>query len=234
MTQKIALVTGANRGIGLEVSKQLVAKGIYVYLGSRDLEKGKTALKDAGFSPDQATTIEVDVKDRDSCFNAVKKIEQEKGRLDILVNNAGVYADPKGSSVLTPDYVAIRETIETNTFGALRLIEAAVPGMKKRNYGRIVNVSSGMGQLEEMEGQYVGYRLSKTALNAVTRIVAAELGEANIQVNSVCPGWVRTDMGGPNAEKSVEDGADTLVWLATQPDGAPAGGFFREREKIAW
>jgi len=124
--------------------------------------------------------------------------------------------------------------METNTYGAIRMIQRFVPLMKQQNYGRIVNLSSGMGQLSEMNGGWPGYRLSKTALNAVTRIVADVLQGLNILINSVCPGWVKTDMGSPDAELSVEEGADTILWLATLPDDGPTGSFFRERQRIEW
>lgn len=158
-----------------------------------------------------------------------------------MINNAGVLLDnsrhppdPEGVSLFRTNLDIIRASMETNTYGAIRMIQRFVPLMKQQNYGRIVNLSSGMGQLSEMNGGWPGYRLSKTALNAVTRIVADVLQGLNILINSVCPGWVKTDMGSPDAELSVEEGADTILWLATLPDDGPTGSFFRERQRIEW
>ena len=162
------------------------------------------------------------------------------GRVDILVNNAGVFPDRQGvenggkTSVLYASADTLRTAMETNVYGALRLAQELVPLMKQQRYGRIVNVSSGMGQLSDMEGHSPGYRISKTALNALTRILAAETKEDNILVNCICPGWVRTEMGGPDAERSPEQGADTIVWAATLPDDGPTGGFFRDCKPIPW
>ena len=158
----------------------------------------------------------------------------------MLVNNAGVFLDPGwqgtpgDSSALLADPETIRKTFEINTLAPLCLIQKFVPLMKKQGYGRIVNVSSGMGQLAEMEGGFPGYRISKTALNAVTKMIAAEVKETNVLINSLCPGWVRTDMGGKDAHRSVAEGADTIVWLATLDNGGPSGGFFRDRTAIPW
>ena len=159
-------------------------------------------------------------------------------RLDVLVNNAGVFLDPmppedpSASSVFRADIATVRYSMETNAYGPLRLCQALIPLMRGR--GRVVNVSSGMGQLSEMNGCCPGYRFSKAAINVLTRILADELRDTRIKVNSVCPGWVRTEMGGPNADRSVEEGADTIVWLATLPDDGPSGGFFRDRKPIPW
>ena len=165
----------------------------------------------------------------------------EFGRLDVLVNNAGILLDPprhppdaEGASIFNTKLDTIRGSLEANTFGALRLAQKFVPLMVKNGYGRVVNLSSGMGQLSDMNGGWPGYRISKVALNAVTRIFADETKGTNILVNSVCPGWVRTDMGGQEAELSPAEGADTIVWAATLPEGGPTGGFFRERERIDW
>ena len=146
---------------------------------------------------------------------------------DILVNNAGIMTREDSAS-------AIEATFKTNALGPFLLCKVFVPGMVQRGFGRVVNVSSGMGQLSQMNSGYPGYRMSKTALNAVTRMFADEAQGTDILVNSVCPGWVRTDMGGANAARSIEEGADTIVWLATLPEGSPSGGFFRDRKAIAW
>jgi NAD(P)-dependent dehydrogenase (short-subunit alcohol dehydrogenase family) len=163
-------------------------------------------------------------------------LKGEFGRIDCLVNNAGIFPDPapgsEGSSVFRADLDTVRRALETNTLGALLVCQALIPLMGGR--GRVVNVSSGMGQLSEMNGCCPGYRLSKTALNAVTRILADELRGTGVKVNAVCPGWVRTDMGGPEATLSVEEGARGIVWASTLPDDGPSGGFFRHGEPIPW
>jgi len=155
-------------------------------------------------------------------------------RCDILVNNAGVMLDPRGSRVLDSRIGTWRDTLETNLIGPLALVQALASLMRKNRYGRIVNISSGQGQLSDMGAGTPAYRVSKTALNALTRTLAAELKGSGILVNSMCPGWVKTDMGGSSAPRTVEQGADTAVWLATLPDDGPSGGFFRDRKPIAW
>jgi NAD(P)-dependent dehydrogenase (short-subunit alcohol dehydrogenase family) len=176
---------------------------------------------------------QLDVTDADSVASALAAIEREFGRLDVLVNNAGVALD-QGGRASDPDMDAVRRTLEVNLFGAWRLTLAALPLMRRAGAGRIINVSSGLGQLDAMGGGSPGYRLSKVSLNALTRMLSAELGEG-FSVNSVCPGWVRTRMGGASAPRSPEEGADTVVWLATLPAAeAPRGGFFRDRRAIPW
>ena len=232
---KIALVTGANRGLGLETCRQLARRGLRVVLTSRDPAKGEAAaatLRRAGLDVRHQS---LDVTRADHARRMAGHISAEFGRLDVLVNNAGVFLDPyhpPGNSVLDADLDAVRRSLETNLYGALRVSQALIPLMG--GTGRVVNVSSGMGQLAEMNGCCPGYRFSKVGLNALTRILADELRDTRIKVNSVCPGWVRTDMGGPNADRSVEQGVDTIVWLATLPDDGPSGGFFRERRSIPW
>lgn len=234
MSQKIALVTGGNRGIGLEICQQLAKAGCHVFLGSRSLENGQKAREQ---NPDTANNIEalaLDVNSQSSVEEAITKIEQRFGRLDILVNNAGVMLDVSNSSVFELKPETLQDTLNTNLFGPLRLTQAAIALMKKHDYGRIVNLSSGLGQLSEMGGGYAAYRISKTSLNALTRIVHAELNHSKIKINAMCPGWVKTDMGGPNAQRSVDQGADTAFWLATLPETGPSGLFFRDRQAIDW
>ncbi len=226
----VALVSGANRGIGREVVRQLAVRGVTTILGSRDEEKGRTAAEGID---GEVVVRRLDVTDEKGIQNLAHEVEEEFGRLDVLVNNAGVSMD-SGRRGVNADLDVVRETLELNLFGAWRLCEAFVPLMQRNNYGRIVNVSSGMGALNEMGGGSPAYRVSKTALNALTRILASELRGSGILVNSVCPGWVRTDMGGSGAARSVEEGADTLVWAATLADNGPTGGFFRDRRPIAW
>ncbi len=233
MTQRIAIVTGANRGIGFETCRQLAEKGVHVILTSRDGARGQTAagqLKSEGLLVDQH---QLDVTDRASIQRLRDFVEREHGRLDILVNNAGVYIDDR-HSLLEVDYDLLRLTMDTNAYGPLLLTQAFVPVMKKQAYGRIVNVSSGIGELSSLGSSWPAYRLSKILLNLQTRIIAGELRGTNILVNAMCPGWAQTDMGGPVAPRSVAEGADTIVWLALLPDGGPQGGFFRDRRPIPW
>jgi NAD(P)-dependent dehydrogenase (short-subunit alcohol dehydrogenase family) len=224
MAQRTALVSGGNRGLGLEVCRQLARQGFRVLLGSRDLERGRRACREV-----DATPVELDVSDAAS----VARLVAAHPEVDILVNNAGVYLE-KGRRALETDEAAMRATLETNLLGAWRLARAFVPGMAARGWGRVVNVSSGMGQLSDMGSGALAYRLSKTGLNVLTRVLAAELDPRRVKINSACPGWVRTDMGGPNATRSVAEGADTIVWLATLTEDGPSGGFFRDRRPIAW
>jgi NAD(P)-dependent dehydrogenase (short-subunit alcohol dehydrogenase family) len=229
---RIAVVTGANRGIGLEICRQLAQRGIVVVLTSRDEAEGEVARQQLATNGLEVINHQLDVTDKASIQRLADWLRREFGKLDILVNNAGIALDNRG--ILKVDLETIQTTIETNTYGPLLLCQTLVPLMKRHNYGRIINVSSGMGQLSEMGRETSAYRLSKTALNAVTRMVAAELEGTDILVNSMCPGWVRTDMGGPNADRSVEKGAETAVWLATLPTGGPSGRFFRDQQEIPW
>jgi NAD(P)-dependent dehydrogenase (short-subunit alcohol dehydrogenase family) len=174
--------------------------------------------------------LRLEVRDPSSVGAALAGIEANPGSLDVLVNNAGIYGEPTGAAGYDLDEA--HEVFETNILGPWRLIQASLPLLRKGPSPRIVNVSSGAGQLAEMGGGRAAYRLSKAALNALTRTLAAD--EPEVMVNSICPGWVRTDMGGLGAPRSVEQGADTAVWLATLPDGGPSGGFFRDREPIPW
>lgn len=234
--KRVAVVTGGNRGIGFETCRQLAKQNIKVILTSRDEAKGKAAAEKLQAEGLDVSNYQLDVTDAESVKRLAQSIEDNFGRLDILVNNAGVlqdYAESDGS-IFNLKISTLQNTLETNTFGPLLLCQALIPLMKEHNYGRVVNVSSGAGQLHDMNTGYPSYRISKTALNAVTRIVANELEGTNILVNAVCPGWVQTDMGGQNAPKTPEQGADTIVWLATLPDDGPTSGFFRDRKPIDW
>ena len=228
--RRIALVSGGNRGIGLEIVRQLAEKGITAILGSRDEQQGRAAAEGL---PDNVVVWQLDVADEKSVDRLATSIEEEFERLDILVNNAGI-ANDRGQRGVDADLDRVREALEANLFGAWRLCEACIPLMQRHHYGRIVNISSGMGALNDMGGGSPGYRLSKAGLNVLTRILASELRGSGFLVNSVCPGWVRTDMGGSGATRSVEEGADTPVWAATLPNNGPTGGFFRDRRSIPW
>ena len=229
----IALVTGANRGLGLEVSRRLAEAGMRVYLGSRDLSKGQQAADQLREHSLDVEPIVLDVTDDKEVSAAREHIEKNSGSLDVLINNAGVYVD-EGASVFDVLPESFRRTMAVNFYGALGMCREFVPAMVSRDYGRVVNVSSGYGALTEMQGHHPAYRVSKTALNALTRIVAVEAGDDNIKINSVCPGWVRTDMGGEEAALAVEEGAEGIVWAATLPDDGPTGGFFRYGKAIDW
>ncbi|MBW4570699.1 MAG: SDR family oxidoreductase [Tolypothrix carrinoi HA7290-LM1] len=232
---KVAVVTGGNRGLGFEASRQLAKLQYQVVLTSRDEAKGKAAAEKLQAENLDVTFHSLDVTSDESSQKLAEFISQQFGKLDVLVNNAGIYIDEVGkNSVLDAKVDTVQQTMETNVYGVLRVSQALIPLMKKQNYGRIVNVSSGMGQLHDMGGGYTGYRLSKAAVNALTRIFASELQGTNILVNSVCPGWVKTDMGGANATRTPEQGVDTIVWLATHADGGATGGFFRDRKPIDW
>jgi NAD(P)-dependent dehydrogenase (short-subunit alcohol dehydrogenase family) len=234
LAEQVAVVTGANRGIGFEIVRQLARKGMRVVLTARDPTKGEAARgRLAREGLDVAFQV-LDVRDADQARAVAARVEREFGRLDILVNNAGVMIDPKGARTATADAAVLRATLETNVVGALLVTQACLPLMRARGYGRIVNVSSELGQLESMGPGTPAYRISKAALNALTGALAAELSGTNVKVNAMSPGWVRTDMGGPAAPRSAEEGADTAVWLATLPDGGPNGGFFKDRAAIAW
>ena len=160
-------------------------------------------------------------------------LEERHGRLDVVVNNAGRVYGGHASTLLETDPVVVLEAIQNNAIGAFRMMQRALPMMAQCGYGRIVNVSSGMGALTDMGSGAVPYRASKTTLNALT-LLAAHEAPAGTKVNAVCPGWVRTDMGGPNATRDVETGARGITWAATLPDHGPTGGFFREGAEIAW
>jgi NAD(P)-dependent dehydrogenase (short-subunit alcohol dehydrogenase family) len=228
----VALVSGANRGIGRETARQLARLGHYVLIGSRDCSAGEREADQIEAEGGRVSVVKLDVSSEESVAHAARDLGADPGRLDVLVNNAGVYGSPAGAA--DTDLQEARQVLEVNAFGAWRLTQAMLPLLRAGGHGRIVNVSSGGGQLEDMQGGRAAYRVSKTGLNALTRILAAEEGGAGILVNSMCPGWVRTDMGGESAPRSVEEGADTAVWLATLPDDGPSGGFFRDRKPIPW
>jgi NAD(P)-dependent dehydrogenase (short-subunit alcohol dehydrogenase family) len=228
--QRIAVVTGGNRGIGLEVCRQLARLGLKVVLTARIEEKAKEAA--AGLEGD-VVPFPLDVTKPSDVEQLTEFLERELGGVDVLVNNAGVFLDRHFGGLTVP-LDAVHESLEINVVGPWALSQVVVPMMKKRRYGRIVNVSSGLGAMSEMMGGYASYRVSKLALNGLTRILADELHGTNILVNTMCPGWVQTEMGGEGAPRPVEKGADTVVWLATLPDGGQTGGFFRDRRQIPW
>lgn len=234
MDKRVAVVTGGNRGIGYEVCRQLAGKGLRVVLTSRDEAKGREAAKALEKEGLDVTHRRLDVIDPASVAALAGYLESEHGRADVLVNNAGILIDSRSTSVLKEKEETFRITLETNFFGALRMCQALLPLMQKNHYGRVVNLSSGLGQLDGMGDGTAAYRVSKAALNVLTRMVAKAVEGEDILVNSMCPGWVRTDMGGPEASRSVDKGAETAVWLAMLPHDGPTGGFFRDRKPIPW
>lgn len=228
--KKIALITGSNKGIGFEIARQLAKNEFRVIVTGRDTEKAEKAAQELAGEGCDALAIQLDVTDIASIGKAAAFVK-EQGGLDVLVNNAGILLDME-ESVLNPDFAKIKKTIETNTYGPIMVINGMLPELKE--HARIINLSSGMGALSSMDNYFApGYRLSKTALNAVTKMFAAALEEKKISVNSMCPGWVKTDMGGSSAPRSTEQGADTALWLATV-ETSPTGKFFRDREEIDW
>jgi NAD(P)-dependent dehydrogenase (short-subunit alcohol dehydrogenase family) len=234
-TTGVALVTGANRGIGREVSRQLAQRGYDVLLSARDAEAATTAAEEiARATGATVRPLTLDVADPASIERAAEQVSRDPGRLDVLVNNAGIGSD-FGVSGTAPDFEAIDRALRTNFYGAYRLTIALLGLLRQSPSPRIVNVSSGMGGVAEMGGWSPGYRVSKAALNAMTRILSTELQSEGFLVNSACPGFVATDMGGPmGATKTVEDGAAGVVWLATLADDGPTGGFFRDGRPVAF
>ena len=234
MVERVAVVTGANRGIGLEIVRQLARRGMRVVLTARDAANGEAARARLAAEGLEVAIHALDVRDASQARAAAAWVGSRFGRVDVLVNNAGVLPDPKGTRVATVDPDVLRDAFETNVIGALAVTQACLPLMRVNGYGRIVNLSSELAQLVSMGTGTPAYRVSKAGLNALTRTLAAELAGTNIKVNTMSPGWVRSDMGGPSAPRSLEQGADTAVWLATLPDDGPSGGFFKDRSPIAW
>ena len=240
---KTALITGANKGIGHEVARQLAAKGFHVFVGARNAKAGRKAAKEIAKkcharsattlqAGGKATFLEIDVADNDSVTTAALEFSKIEAHLDVLVNNAGIIVDGDNAILDISDDL-FRKTLETNTLGALRVTRAFVPLLRKSEVPRVINVSSGGGQLSGgADGWAPAYCVSKTALNGITVQLAAAL--PTFAVNSVCPGWVRTDMGGENASRSVEEGADTIVWLASEAPQDLTAKFLRDRKEIPW
>ncbi|GAA3794933.1 SDR family NAD(P)-dependent oxidoreductase [Streptomyces phyllanthi] len=229
-TTRTALVTGGNRGIGLETCRQLAHAGLDVVLAARDAERGRRAARAVERAGGRVRVEELDVTSRASVTACAGRLAGAGVEIDVLVNNAGVYPTDGFFSL---DEATFREALDVNLMGAFHTCQEFVPAMTRRGWGRVVNVSSGLGALTDNVPSPAAYGVSKAALNALTLVVSDAAGPA-VKVNAACPGWVRTDMGGSWAPTSVEKGADTVVWLATLPDSGPSGGFFRNRSRIDW
>ena len=233
-TQPIALVTGANRGLGLETARQLGKLGYFVFLTARDESKAAAAAASLVKDGIKAEALALDVTRPETIAAAAQVVEKRFDHLDALVNNAGVAGGGFETPISQLSVDDVLQTFKTNTIGPMQVTQAFLPLLKKAKSPRIVNVSSGMGQLSDMQKGAPAYRVSKTALNAITKLFAIELQDIAAKVNAVCPGWVRTDMGGPSAHRSVEEGASGIVWAATLGTDGPSGGYFRDGKKLDW
>lgn len=236
--RRIAVVTGANRGIGFAVARALATQGCATVLCARNATRGAEALHALEAERLPVVLRRLDVTRSQDVVALARWLGEQFGRVDVLVNNAGILLESRASDArhtadpLRVSMPTLLEHFNVNTLGAVRMIQALTPLMGSD--ARIVNVSSGLGQLSDMQGGLLGYRLSKTALNAATRVFAHELAERGIRVYAACPGWVRTDLGGARAPRSPEEGADTIVWLATATPAPETGLFYRDRKAIDW
>jgi NAD(P)-dependent dehydrogenase (short-subunit alcohol dehydrogenase family) len=231
---RVAVVSGGNRGIGFEICRQLAELGLRVVLTARDPDAARERAAALSLAGD-VLSFPLEVTAAESVGRLADYVERELGGADVLVNNAAIFpVEDRNHGALGLPLAVARTTFETNVFGPWALAQAFAPGMKRRGYGRIVNLSSGLGSISEMSGGYPAYRLSKAALNALTIVLASELRGRDLLVNAVCPGWVQTEMGGPGAPRTPAQGADTATYLATLPTGGPTGKFFRDRKMVAW
>ncbi|KGM45690.1 SDR family oxidoreductase [Neobacillus niacini] len=231
--KQVALVTGGNRGIGFELVKQLALKGFKVIMASRDPEAGHEAAEKLKESNLDVSFVVLDVDNQESIRQAAHIVNERYGKLDVLINNAGVYLD-KNQKLLAMDPYILEKTMATNFFGVYHVIRSFIPIMERKGYGRIINVSSEYGAINELSYAGVGaYKLSKYALNGLTRLVVAEIN-ADIKINAVDPGWVSSDMGGPSAPRTPKQAAESILWLATVGPEGPNGEFFRDGKRIEW
>lgn len=240
--QMIAAVTGGNKGLGLSTCRKLAEKGYNVILTSRDDQKGQDAVTQLNAEGFLINFLQLDVADPKSIANFYQQIVEQWGRLDVLVNNAGVLLDEENDTSKYKDFEKLidhrraifEETLKVNVTGIYELCERMIPLMLKHNYGRIVNVSSEAGKLSSPHSYYLAYSVSKTALNGLTCFLGERLKGTNVLINSICPGWVKTDMGGPNAPRSLEEGIKGIIWAATLQKDGPNGGFFRDGKPLDW
>ncbi len=230
----IALITGANKGLGLGCAQALSERGYTVIMTARDLKKLKPEVEKLKTKNSKVFAMQLDTSDYRSIEEVINKITFDHKTIDIMINNAGIFSDGLKDETGKAFFETLANTFQTNTIGPALLIKKVLPIMIKNGFGRIVNVSSGMAGLAEMEGGSLAYRSSKAALNAVTRVFARETSGSDVLVNSVCPGWVKTDMGGAGASRSIPEGVASILWAADLPAGGPTGGFFRDGKPLAW
>jgi NAD(P)-dependent dehydrogenase (short-subunit alcohol dehydrogenase family) len=228
MTNKYALITGGNRGIGFAIAQGLITQGYNVIITARSIDAATNAAKTLGAN---ATPLELDVSDDRSITQAIEILNQKIDRLDVLINNAGIYPDKQVDS-LTISRELLNAAMQTNTFGPIRMVQACLPLLEKSSDARVINLSSGMGEIDSLTTTATSYSLSKLALNGATIMLAQSLKSKNIAINAMCPGWVRTDMGGGSAPRSPEQEADTAIWLATEADRGETGKFWRDRVAV--
>ncbi len=232
--QRTALITGANKGIGKEIARQLAQRGFAVFIGARDIAKGRETSEELCKAGYESTFIQLDVTDPVSIRTACGTFSQKADHLDILINNAGILED-HGENILNMNIEMLDRTLKSNVTGPILVIQDFLEHLQKsKTGGRIINVSSGVGSLSKMDTYAPAYSISKTALNAVTKQFAGALKEHNIAVNCVDPGWVRTDMGGAGASRSVEKGAETIVWLAADAPQSETGKFWHDKQEAEW
>ncbi len=232
METKIALVTGGNRGIGFAITQGLLQKGYQVIITSRSLDKAKQAVEKLQ-SLGKVIPIELDIADDNSIHKALESLHKQINQLDVLINNAGIYPD-EGVNILTISRELLVTTLNTNTFGAIRMVQAFLPLLQKSQDARVVNVSSGFGEINGLSADYPSYCLSKLALNGATIMLSQALRSDKIAVNAICPGWVKTDMGGDSAPRTPLQGADTAIWLATDAPHDETGKYWRDRKVISY
>lgn len=231
--QRVAVVTGANRGLGRAIAEGLARRGHHVVVGARQEAAAQATARELSAAGLDASGHGLDVDDPAGVVRAMRDTAKRLGRLDVLVNNAGIAIDG-GQPAASPDFERVRATLETNLLGAWRCAGAAVPEMRRHGYGRIVNITSHLGSLTTMAATNASYRVSKAALNALTRVLAAELTGTGILVNAASPGRVSTRMAQGETQRTPDEGADTAIWLATLPDDGPSGGLFADRRPLEW
>lgn len=229
----IVLITGANKGIGFETARQLAGRGYHIVMAARNAEAGRSAAEKISEAGGSASFLEINVADSESVAKAADEFGRQFRQLDVLINNAGIFPDDD-VTILTVSRRLMMETFQTNTFGALETTQAFLPYLRKAQRARVINLSSSYGQIEGLSADVPSYCLSKLTLNGVTIMLNEALAPEGISINAACPGWVRTDMGGANAPRSVEEGADTVVWLAAEAPPERSGKLFRDRREVGW